>query len=94
MSLQFIGEIGVFVPDRDAVRITAVDGDHVVDCYATPSALKAIGCTEHSDGIEVVRNFQRNRDTIEIAAMVKYRRALAPTMVLEVNADDLSTLIP
>ena len=43
MGLQFIGEVGVYFPDRDAVKITALDGDRVVDCYTCRRALEGRG---------------------------------------------------
>jgi hypothetical protein len=42
----------------------------------------------------VLRCFQRERDTVEIAAMVKYRPALAPTMEFNIEASDLACILP
>jgi hypothetical protein len=94
VGLQFIGEIGVYLPNRDAVKITAIDGHRVVDCYATRAALETIGCPSLAEGTEMTRAFQRQRDTIEIAAMVKYRRALSPTIQLEIGAADVALVLP
>jgi hypothetical protein len=94
LSLQFIGESGVYLRVRDDVKITAIDGDRVVDCYATRAALEVISCPNVDDGVEVVRAFQRQRDTIEIAAMVKFRRSLAPTYQLEIGAADVAMVLP
>ena len=94
MGLQFIGEIGLFLPERNAIKITAIDGDRVIDCFVTSSALAAIGCRDRTDHAELVRHFQKHRDTIEIAAMVKYRRALAPTVQLDVGAEDVALIQP
>jgi hypothetical protein len=93
MSLTFIGDEGLYLPARDAVKIKAVDGERVIECYVTRSALGAIGCPD-DDGPDLIRHFQRERDTIEIAAMVKYRRALAPTMELNIEAADLACVLP
>jgi Protein of unknown function (DUF1488) len=92
-SLQFIGEMGVYLPSRDAVKITALDGDRVVDCYAMRSALEAVGGAPGVQETEITRAFERCRDTIEIAAMVKYRRALARTAELKVEAADVVVVL-
>ena len=70
MGLNFIGDVGVYLPSRDAVKITAIDGDRVIDCYATRSALEAVGCPGPADGPELIRHFQRHRDNLELAAIV------------------------
>jgi hypothetical protein len=93
MGLNFIGETGVYLPARDAIKIVALDGERVIDCYVTRSALDAIGCPD-DQGPELTRHFQRERDTVEIAAMVKYRRALTPLVELDIEAADLATVMP
>src|ERR1700744_5053515 len=93
MGLQFIGEVGVYFPAREAVKVTALDGDRVVDCYACRSALEALGCAS-SNGPELIRFFQNNRLDIELAAMIKYRRATRPAIEVNVEAADLLELLP
>jgi hypothetical protein len=93
MSITFIGDECLYAPARDAIKIRAVDGERVIDCYVTRSALDAIGCPDDG-GPDLIRHFQRERDTVEIAAMVKYRRALAPTMELNIEAADLGCVLP
>jgi hypothetical protein len=44
MGLQLIGETGVYWPEREALKITAIDGDRVVDCFVMQSALETLGC--------------------------------------------------
>lgn len=94
MRLTFIGEMGIYLSRRDAVKITAVDGDRVIECYATRSALQAIGCPDTDEVRDLIRYFQRQREAIEIAAMVKYRRALGPAPSIEVTAADLAAVFP
>jgi 2-C-methyl-D-erythritol 4-phosphate cytidylyltransferase len=94
MSLTFIGEVGVYLPARDAIKIVATDGDRIVDCYVRRSALNAIGCPQIAFHSELISHFQRNRDTIEIAAMVKYRRALKAPVELQIEAVDLAPVLP
>lgn len=89
MSLQFIGEAGIYFPERDAVKIIAIAGDSVVDCYVTRSALNAIGCVS-SQLREILRTFEARRIDCEIAALVKFRRATTKVVTLEVTAADLA----
>jgi hypothetical protein len=90
MSLQFIGDAGVYLPERDAVKITAIAGDSVIDCYVTRSGLDALGC--NGEALSILRTFEARRLDCEIAAMVKFRRATAKVLALEVNAADLALL--
>jgi hypothetical protein len=93
MSLQFLSEAGVYVPRRDAIKFTAMTGaaSHI-PCYTTRSALAAIGCTAGDPPIKLVERFQRNRLSIEIAAMIKYRRATSKPRSLEIGGEDLDGL--
>lgn len=94
MSLRFIGEIGVYKLERDAIKITAADGDRIVDCYVLRSALRAAKCAVAGDPTELIRRFQKNRDVFEIAAMAKYRRMLSKPIELEIDAGDLASVLP
>ena len=91
MSLQFIGEAGIYLPDRDAVKIIAIAGDSVVDCMVTRSALNAIGCASSPPG-EILRTFEARRIDFEIAALVKFRRATTKVVTLEIMAADLAAI--
>lgn len=92
MSLQFIGETGVYFPDKNAVKITAIDGDRIIDCYIEQSALDALSKGSSRDPLEIVRRFDARRLDCEIAAMVKFRRSTAPVLVLEITAADLAVV--
>jgi hypothetical protein len=94
MALTFIGETGLYLPGRDAIKITALDGDRLVDCFATRSALDAIGCKPAMEPTMMLRQFEKNRMDIEVAAMVKYAGARAPMLIVEVEAADLRKLAP
>jgi hypothetical protein len=91
MSLQFIGEAGVYLPDRDAIKIVAIAGDSVVDCYVTRTALNAIGCAS-SEPRDILRAFEARRIDCEIAALVKFRRATTRVVTLEITAADLAVV--
>jgi hypothetical protein len=94
MSLKFVGEAGVYLPDIDSVKITAMDGDRVIDCHVSRSALVHIGCSYAADGSEMVKSMQLQRDTVELAAMIKYRRAMIRHLQLEIHAADVAAVLP
>jgi hypothetical protein len=89
LPLRFIGELGVYLPDRDAIRVFALDSNYQVECYATRSALEELGCRSNDAIEEQLRQFERNREIIELAAMVKYRRALCRMPALEIGREDI-----
>jgi hypothetical protein len=95
MSLQFIGETGVYLPQKDAIRITALTVGAHIGCLATRSALSAIGCTRDDPPRVLVDRFEENRVLFEIAAMIKYRRSTHPNVsTLLISDEDLKTLEP
>jgi len=92
MSLQFIGDAGVYFPERDAVKVTAIAGDSSIDCFITRSALEALGA-KASDGVHaILRKFEAGRLDCEIAALVKFRRATATMLAVEITAADLALI--
>jgi hypothetical protein len=93
MALQFLTEVGTYVPRRDAIKFTAVtDASSPIACYTTRSALAAIGCTVRDSPIELLERFRENRLSIEIAAMIKYRRSTIKPRSLEIGGEDLDGL--
>jgi len=92
MSLQFIGEVPVYLPHRQSVKLSALSGDSLVECYASRDALLAIGCTPEDDAMTIVRKFEARRLDFEIAALVKHRRSLAPMFSVTVTAADLAVI--
>ena len=92
MSLQFLSEAGVYIPRRDAIKFTALTPSSHISCYTTRSALSAIGCTAADSPIELIERFQENRLSIEIAALIKYRRATTKPRSLEIGGEDLDGL--
>lgn len=93
MSIRFTDDAGVYLPDRDAIKITGLDGERLIACTVTRSALEAIGCGD-DEGPDLIRRFQRERDAVEVAAMVKYRRALRPMSEIAIEAEDLAAVLP
>jgi len=95
MSLQFIGETGVYLPQKDAIRITALTVGAHIGCLATRSALAAIGCSREDPPRALVDRFEQNRLLFEIAAMIKYRRSTNPKVsTLLISDEDLKSLEP
>jgi hypothetical protein len=95
MSLQFIGETGVYLPQKDAIRITALAVGSHIGCLATRSALEAIGCTREDPPRMLLDRFEQNRVLFEIAAMIKYRRSTNPKVsMLLISDEDLKNLEP
>jgi hypothetical protein len=95
MSLQFLGETGVYLPQQDAIRITALAVNAHIGCFATRSALEAIGCTPDDPPRQLVDRFEQNRVLFEIAAMIKYRRSTNPKVAsLLISDEDLKSLEP
>jgi hypothetical protein len=95
MSLQFIGETGVYLPQKDAIRITALTVGAHIGCLATRSALRAIGCAQEDPPRALVDRFEQNRLLFEIAAMIKYRRSTNPKLsTLLISGEDLKNLEP
>jgi hypothetical protein len=95
MSLQFIGETGVYLPQKDAIRITALTVGAHIGCFATRSALNAIGCRREDTPRALVDRFEQNRVLFEIAAMIKYRRSTNPKLAaILIGEEDLKSLEP
>jgi len=90
MALQFIGEVPVYFPHRQSVKLSALAGDTLVECYATRDALLAMGCDPGDDAMAIIRKFEARRLDFEIAALVKHRRSLTPTATVMVTAADLA----
>ncbi|GAB2178331.1 hypothetical protein DLREEDagr8_38890 [Dongia sp. agr-C8] len=91
MLLRFLGEAGIYFPDRDAVRFTALSGGDALDCFVTRSALEVIGCSAQDGPEALIARFQANRALMELAATVKYQRSPAGS-VIALEAGDLQDL--
>ena len=72
MPLRFVRDT-VYLPDRDAVKTTAIDGNRVVPCLATRSALIVLGCRDGDGPERMVEKFEHHRPMIESAAAFKHR---------------------
>jgi hypothetical protein len=92
MSLQFVGDDVVYFPDKDVIKITAIAGDGVIDCYVSRSALAAMGCKSSDQAADIIEKFEARRLDCETAAMVKFRRAMTRVLSLEITAADLDAI--
>ena len=73
MPLRFMRDT-VYLPERDAVKTTAIDGSTVVPCLTTRSALIMLGCTDRDGPERMVEKFEHHRPMIETAAAFKHRQ--------------------
>jgi len=89
--LRFLGKAGVYFPDRDAIKFTALSGGDALDCFVTRSALEVIGCVAGERPATMIARFQQNRALLELAATVKYQRSPAGS-IIELEAGDLQDL--
>jgi CheY-like chemotaxis protein len=70
--LRFVGDVGIYLPDRDAIVFTALDGRLAVACRARRSALTALGCSFRATPQELVDGFQSVRKFLERVARFKW----------------------
>jgi hypothetical protein len=89
--LRFLGEAGIYLPDRDAIKFTALSGGDALGCFVTRSALEVIGCTPSDRPEALIARFQQNRALMELAATVKYQRSPAGS-IIELEAGDFQDL--
>jgi CheY-like chemotaxis protein len=70
--LRFVGDVGIYLPDRDAIVFTALDGRTPVACRVRRSALTALGCRFQATPQELVDGFQSVRSFLERIARIKW----------------------
>jgi hypothetical protein len=92
MSLRFVRDT-VYLPERDAVKTTALDGTQVVSCLATRSALIVLGCTDRDGADRMLEKFEHHRPMIERAAAFKHRQGHhRPSGAVCIDGQDLCAL--
>jgi len=93
MSLQFIGDYGIFLPGRDAVGCAALDRNRLVRWYTTRSALEKLGGSSSSTTMDLVDRFERHRRILERAADIKYRKGkVERDGSIRIELDDLDSV--
>lgn len=70
--LRFVGDVGIYLPDRDAIGFTALDGRTPVACRVRRSALTALGCGFQATPQDLVDGFQSMRKFLERIARFKW----------------------
>jgi hypothetical protein len=70
--LKFVGDIGLYLPDRDVIRFTALNGRTIIGCYVGTSALDALGGSKADSPMELVDRFHRYRDLFQRVARFKW----------------------
>ena len=71
--LRFVGDVGIYLPDRDAIVFTALDGRMPVACRVRRSALTALGCSFRATPGELVDGFQSVRKCLERIVRFKWK---------------------
>jgi CheY-like chemotaxis protein len=71
--LRFVGDVGIYLPDRDAIVFTALDGRMPVACRVRRSALTALGCSFRATPGELVDGFQSVRKFLERIVRFKWK---------------------
>jgi CheY-like chemotaxis protein len=63
--LKFIGDVGLYLPDKEVIRFSALNGKAVIGCYVTVSALVALGGSPSDTTMQLVDRFHRHRGLLE-----------------------------
>lgn len=68
MTLQFVGEVGVYLPSEDGIKLTAIRDGKLREYIVTRVALIAAGANPTMDPASLLGFFERNRPVFEAAA--------------------------
>jgi hypothetical protein len=82
MALQFLRDVGIYVPKIDAIKFTAVSKSGTVCCFAKRSSLVAVGCHPMDDPITLLHCFETNRTTFEKTAAAKFAQGGASEITI------------
>ena len=74
ISLRFAAQESVYLPEHDAVAITAVAGDRTIPCVATRAAMALLGCGRGDGPERMIQKFEHHRPMLECAAAYKHGR--------------------
>lgn len=70
--LKFVGDIGLYLPGKDAIRFSALDRKTVIGCYIDGSALAALGGNPADSPMQLVDRFHRYRGLFERVIRFKW----------------------
>jgi hypothetical protein len=68
MALEFLGDVGVYLPAEDGIKLTAIEDGHPREYIVTRAALIAAGANPTMDPAALLGFFERNRPVFEAAA--------------------------
>jgi len=68
MTLQFLGDAGVYLPPDDGIKFTGLTDGHVREYIVTRAALIAAGAHPTMDPASLLHFFEQNRVIFEAAA--------------------------
>jgi len=93
LSLRFVAQESIYLPERDAVDITAVAGGRMVPCLATRAAMALLGCDRGDGPDRMIQKFEHHRPMLERAAAYKHRlRHHRARGAVTIDARDLCAL--
>jgi hypothetical protein len=68
MALEFLGDAGIYLPQQDGIKFSAVTGGSVREYVVTRAALIAAGAAPTMDPTSLLGFFEQNRAVFEAAA--------------------------
>lgn len=96
--LKFVREMGVYLPDEDAVAITALDRSRPITCHIARSALVVLGASPIATVADLINLFLQSRARLEQIIRWKWNRALVSRgkhgPLILVEAQDVALKLP
>jgi hypothetical protein len=68
MTLEFVGEVGIYLPWEDGIKLTAISDGKLREYIVTHTALIAAGANPTMDPEALLRFFEKCRPVFEAAA--------------------------
>jgi hypothetical protein len=65
MALTYLGDVGVYLPDKEVIQFTAMDGGRPVLCFVSRAALIKNGANPLADVVALLVYFEANRPQFE-----------------------------
>ena len=68
MALEFLGDVGIYLPAEDGIKLTAFEDGRLREYVVTRAALIAAGANPRMDPAALLNFFEQNRQLLEAAA--------------------------
>jgi hypothetical protein len=68
MALEFLGDVGIYLPAEDGIKLTAFEDGRLREYVVTRAALIAAGANPMMDPAALLNFFEQNRQLLEAAA--------------------------